>query len=906
MKKIFLFLLVGFFAVVVAACGNLPTLESISISGQDVEFYVGEEFNTGELKVVAKLSDASTEDVTDQAVVSQNADMNVAGKYTVTVEYKGLTETYEITVIEDKLLSLTVENAETEYFIGEEVSFDGATGKETYESGRVADADFTTYEVVILDAEGKEYAGAFAKVGKNTVKLTKGEVSYEYDVNVSANLYNSIAAAIAAGVKNANKVASGTASIDNEGYVVEYEYAFGENYTKVVDANGTNHYSLLEDGSAFGIVEGIDWEGNPYMEPAYEPLPEYLLGVDFRAVFNYAYDMYGVEGLVETLAYVGETAINYQEVLPTEVAESAVYAFSYEIVIENFYYYFVNVEFVLDANSEVITEVKVEMNGYYFIYNEVTGEYEQPAEFAETPDFSRVVIANQVVGAQDAENPYPLDELMIQSFELQDEEGNKLEDGAKVTAAMQTAYNIQVVNISPENANAAIDKIKVSFLDEFGMETWSVFGSYDYGYVTFTAYKAGNYQLVIASANVSYTLQVEVAYAELESFAAAVYNEDWWELVEAETATVYAGQVLQFGAIVNDGANPALTATCEGVEITEGEYYEFLANEVGTYVITLTSAVNPEFTATLTVTVEEAPSAADLLNGEYDYNDPWIGSANYVFTPAEEGATNGELVITYEGQGVPGGQAFFTYSYDGEWLQVVPQNPGSYNCPFGVELDSSYNLLCTYNGWAQGPLTKVEETVEIEGALDGTYATIFVHPMNGFELAMQLLFNVDGTGYYSLMNGAYEGTFNYTNVEGVISFTNVQALFGAEVVLTATINANVITCKTVFTDAGNELELEYTGGDEVVEQEVTTTPVVGENFVNVSYWGNLVVFTAEEAGTYTIIIDDTIGCLMIESADVWYQPSATVTLEAGQVLEIVVLLNVNGNDQVASLTISLN
>ena len=53
MKKIFLILLVGFFAVVIAACNNLPTLESISIEGQDVEFYVGEEFNTEDL--VAKL-----------------------------------------------------------------------------------------------------------------------------------------------------------------------------------------------------------------------------------------------------------------------------------------------------------------------------------------------------------------------------------------------------------------------------------------------------------------------------------------------------------------------------------------------------------------------------------------------------------------------------------------------------------------------------------------------------------------------------------------------------------------------------------------------------------------------------------------------------------------------------------
>ncbi|MBQ4570068.1 MAG: bacterial Ig-like domain-containing protein [Bacilli bacterium] len=906
MKKIFLFLLVGFFAVVVAACGNLPTLESISISGQDVEFYVGEEFNTGELKVVAKLSDASTEDVTNQAVVSQEADMNKAGKYTVTVTYKGLKETYEITVIEDKLLSVNLENVETEYNIGDEVSFEGVVAKETYESGRVADADLATYDVVIKDAEGKEYTGAFAKVGKNTVKVSKGEVAYEFEVNVAANLYTSVLDAITAGVKNADKVANGTALIDNEGYVVDYEFAFGDNYTKVVDANGTTHYTLLEDGSAFGVVEGIDWEGNPYMEPAYEPLPEYLLGVDFRAVFNYAYDMYGVEGLVETLAYAGFDAINYQEVLPTEVTDSATYGFSYEIIIENFYYYFVNVEFVLDANSEVITEVKVEMNGYYFIYNEVTGEYEQPAEFGETPDFSRVVNANQVIGERNAENPYPLEELMIQSFELQDEEGNKLEDGAKVTAAMKTAYNIQVVNISPENANAAIDKIKVSFLDEFGMETWSVFGSYDYGYVTFTAYKAGNYQLVIYSANVSYTLQVEVAYAELESFNAAVYDADWWELVEAETATVYAGQVLQFGAIVNDGANPALTATCEGAEITEGEYYEFLANEVGTYVITLTSAVNPEFTATLTVTVEEAPSIAELLNGTYEYSDPWIGSATYVFTPASEGAANGELVITYEGQGIPAGTAYFMYEYVEGWLQAVPQNPGSYNCPFGVELDSSFKLLCTYNGWAQGELTKAEEKVEIEGALNGSYATIYVHPKNGFEFEMKLLFNVDGTGYYSFMNGQYEGTFEYTNVEGVITFTNIEVLFGAEVELSATISENVITCTAVFTDAGNELALEYTGGDEVEEPEVTTTPVVGDNFVNVSYWGSLVTFTAEEAGTYTIIIDDTIGCLMIESAGVWYQPSATVTLEAGQVLEIVVLLNVNGNDQVASLTISLN
>lgn len=907
MKKLFLLLLVGFFAVVVAACSNLPTLESISIEGQDIEFYVGEEFNAGDLKVVAKLSDASIEDVTDQATVSHKADMNKAGKYTVTVTYKGLTETYEITVIDDVLVSLAVENLKTEYFIGEELSFEGAVAKETFESGKVVDADLASYDVVIKDAEGKEYAGAFAKVGKNTVVLAKGAFTYEFDVNVNANLYSSVLDAIAAGVQNLDKVSNGTASLDNEGYVVDYEFAFGDNYTKVVDSNGTNHFTLLEDGSAFGIVEGLDWEGNPFMEPSYEPIPEYLKGVDFRSVLSYAYDMYGVEGLVETLAYAGETAINYQEVLPTEVNESAVYAFSYEIIIEDFYYNFVNVEFTLDANTEVITDVKVEIKGYMFAYNEETGEYEQPTEFTETPDFTRVVTANQVIGERNAENPYPIEELYINSFDVLDENGNKLESGATITAPLQTSYSLEIANLNPETANPAIDKINVLFLDAEGSEVYTVFGSYEFGYVTFTAYQAGTYQLVISSANVNYAFQLEVAYAPLESFVAGVYDEDWWGLVEADSATVYAGQTLQFGAVVNDGANPALVATCEGVEITEGEYYEFVASEVGTYVITLTSSVNPEFTAALTVIVEEAPSAADLLNGEYEYNDPWLGSANYVFTPAEEGAANGELVITYEGQGIPAGTGYFTYEYVDGSLQVVPQNPGSYNCPFGVELDEAYNLVCTYNGWAQGELNKVEEVIKVEGALNGTYATIYVHPMNGFELAMELLFNVDGTGYYSLMNGAYEGTFNYINAEGVITFSNIEALFGALVELTATISDNVITCTSVFTDAEMELELEYTGGNEVEEVEATTTPVVGENTVFVSMMGTELFFTPTETGTYTISIDEEIAGILIENTDEWYLAEYTLELEANVTLLIVVTTATwTTPEQNAVLTITLN
>ena len=904
MKKIFLILLVGFFAVVIAACNNLPTLESISIEGQDVEFYVGEEFNTEDLVVTAKLSDASTEVVTSQAQVSHEVDTNTPGSYTVTVTYKGLVKTYTVTVLADTLLSLEVEGLNTEYSIGEELSFEGAVVKETYESGRVLDADLSTYEVVIKAAD-KEYTGAFCQVGENTVVLKKGEISYEFKVNVAANLYTSILDAVEAAKANAGKVSKGIAIIDNEGYVQEQSYAFGQDYTNISGADGTSHYFSLPDGTVFGLVEGIDWEGNPYVEPAYEPLTENLLGADFRPVLNYNYDMFGVESLVETLAFVGATAINYQEVLPTEVADKIVYGFSYELIIEDFYYYFVNAEFTLDANTDVITSVNVEMKGWMYVYNETSGEYEQPTEFV-TPDFTRVVTVTQEIGERNAENPYPLDKMFIQSFDVEDAEGNKLEDGATITAPLKEDVYLAITNLTPETANASIDQIKVTFLDETGFETWSVFGSYDFGYVSFAAYQAGNYVLVISSANVTYTYNLVVDYSPVESFAAAVYNDDWMELVEADSATVYVNQVLQFGAVVNSGANNACTAVCEGATIKEGEYLEFVAATVGTYVITITSSVNPEFTATLTVNVEEAPSIAEILNGKYQFNSAMLGSAIYEFTPESEGAVKGQLVITYEGAYVGTGEGYFNYEFVDGWLQVNAQNAGSYNCPFGVEIDEQYNLLCTYNFFAQGELVKYEETESIEGALVGLYAATFVHPMNGFEFVMELVFAADGTGSYALMNNAYEGTFKYTNAEGVITFSEVTAIFGADVELTATIADNVITAKTVFTDAGNELELAYTGGA-AVQEEATTTPVVGENVVFVSMMGTELIFTPEESGSYTISIDGNIAGILIENTDEWYLAEYTLDLEANVPLQIVIVTATwSTPDQNTTLTITKN
>ena len=220
------------------------------------------------------------------------------------------------------------------------------------------------------------------------------------------------------------------------------------------------------------------------------------------------------------------------------------------------------------------------------------------------------------------------------------------------------------------------------------------------------------------------------------------------------------------------------------------------------------SVENEAIKATLTVTVKEAPSVAELLNGTYQFVSMMVGTATYEFTPESEGATKGQLVITYEGPYVGEGKGYFNYEYVDGYLYTTPQNVGSYNCIFGVTLGAQFDLQCTYNGWEQGALTKVEN---VENALSGTYNSTFTHPMNGMAFAMALTFNADGTGSYSLMNGAYEGSFAYELNEGTILFSDVVAIFGAEVSFFAVVDGNVITCTTAFSDAGYELELEYVG-----------------------------------------------------------------------------------------------
>ena len=109
-------------------------------------------------------------------------------------------------------------------------------------------------------------------------------------------------------------------------------------------------------------------------------------------------------------------------------------------------------------------------------------------------------------------------------------------------------------------------------------------------------------------------------------------------------------------------------------------------------------------------------------------------------------------------------------------------------------------------------LTTVTVSLKEEGAdegLTGTFTAEFVHPMLGMAYSFKINFLTETTGTYELMNGAYIGSFEYSESNGLVSFTNVSSLYGEVVTLVGIYADGVLTCTTTAAD-GLDQTLNYT------------------------------------------------------------------------------------------------
>ena len=338
-----------------------------------------------------------------------------------------------------KGVDVVADKAKTYYNIGDELSTEGVVVYETYSNTLTADTvssttDLSGYTVEVEDAEGNLVTGEFTNYGVYTVTVTSGTVSDSYKVTVGAVLYDSAVDALEIGLENSDKIAGGKAVVDNSGYVQEFSFEFGENYTYILEGKDEYHYQLLANGTVFGVQNIYsEYDYEYFVSAIYDADVEHLGGVYYSSLDS-EYPAHGTTELLEQLLEYGqsEEAKNFKEGFANNCpvcGTHTAYTFSYSIAVGEWWPtdYNVQVTFSLDDESKAIISAEVVIAGTDYVYDEATDSYVPNTEATE-PDYVKHITINQYVGERVAQNSYDPAEIIFESFDLTNAADEKYEN----------------------------------------------------------------------------------------------------------------------------------------------------------------------------------------------------------------------------------------------------------------------------------------------------------------------------------------------------------------------------------------------------------------------------------------------------------------------------------------------
>ncbi|MBR5459674.1 MAG: bacterial Ig-like domain-containing protein, partial [Clostridia bacterium] len=156
---------------------NASPIESLTVNGAKTAYCIGDEFEMSGMTVTANYADGTTSVVTNKVGVS-GFDTTTVGTKTVTLTYKDVPVSYDITVSEIELASIAVEKLpdKTKYSVGEPFSAAGIKIVAIYNNGDTVDV---TADAVIGTADTSE-------AGKKTVTVTYEGKATSFDVFVKS------------------------------------------------------------------------------------------------------------------------------------------------------------------------------------------------------------------------------------------------------------------------------------------------------------------------------------------------------------------------------------------------------------------------------------------------------------------------------------------------------------------------------------------------------------------------------------------------------------------------------------------------------------------------------------------------------------------------------------------------
>lgn len=666
-------LLVIGLTLALAGCKGEATLEKIELEGYVQDFFVGDEFDTGaDFAVWAVYSDGKREQVTEGYTVRQESGMNMytPGDYMITVEYGGKKQVYTVYVNSDdstlKKLAVDSGDVKTAFKLGELFDFSGIRIVASYEnnSGRTfdivyTDADLRIFDLTVADSNGNVTKTAFEEFGKHTVTVAYDNVSASYEVDVQGVDLDTVQSAIYVAKYGVRYISGGklhetVVSAENATTYSDYIYEFGNNYTHIledVDAGELStdreyHFSIdKETGTLVNatLENGQMITGNVYTT-------DMMLGPSFF-LWWYTEQANGIEQAIEALYNVAMTDPNLDLTESADV-QNRTYRFSFgrkmKLTIQassRDFFFLTEVEFKLDENYAIVSA-----SMYQSIYPEgfVTDEngHTAPGD-GQTPEMATTIVCEQFIGSRTAQNPYELENLLIQDFDLVFN-GEKLTDDYVFVADALDRVTITVENIYPASASLEYDRMR--FSDSSG---YVVYRTGDQIQLTFTGH--GSYTLVLSTENVTREIHMVITGRPPEELNSEVYREAFDGFVASEEVTVMAGTPLYFAASPNANANDGYSVFLDGeaapapvqTEIGGRKCWMFTADETGTYEIVMTSDVAPEVGCLLTVTVVEQPDLETLLNGSYALTDSENGTYLLTFERNTGTTVCGILTVVY-------------------------------------------------------------------------------------------------------------------------------------------------------------------------------------------------------------------------------------------------------------------
>ncbi|MBQ3505490.1 MAG: hypothetical protein IJA89_01815 [Clostridia bacterium] len=677
-----------------------------------------------------------------------------------------------------------------------------------------------------------------------------------------------VAKALAVATAQKSNVVGGEIAIPREENSGLVTYEFGNSYLHVTDTVGTYvdeyYYSLDANGDLFAVT--VDGDGNVINYGAVNAINEvkYLEGYYFAMLSGYIGEAYGVEDLLNVLYEIGVDDANGDFVA---TVTEGVYSYSF------MYYYEgdlmdVSVSFELNESNYAVEKANVSVDVYGTIHfddewNAIPNYQETEAgsgvyELLEGAEGSNYTYEITQEFESVVENPYVADDLLITSFKAVDAQGNEIGDEVTVKRSMDgnLYYTyIYLAEVLPETAVIGLNAMNVSGEAIDDLKLFASFTTDDYGVpcLSLNSVEVGEYDIVVSVNGIEKALTVKVeqpAPTEINAIRWTFVEEwdDWYseyidvlqsspvsEIVAVVGEDVYVGTTVDYGDsayTATSATEDLLTAeTLSDDAYNEAEAYQVDTSVAGEYEITFTSTAASTVTATLKVTVIDM---ADVLNGEYRYQEDGVNVYKVAFTPNADGATEGTFDMTYQ------------FCEDSEWKAYSAKYAYAWTVEdgFEVSLVNGYDFDETISivaGKVCVASYELEEVTE-ENALFGLWAD---RNAQGLTLA----FNADGTGVFTATeyNAWDDELFTFVQKNATLYFTYTVADDG-------TIAFAQDTSKT---NEGDEIEgvFKYTDTTTFAYMQIgfdysTYTPIYGWAFeLNYTAYEN---FVGEEAYAWPV------------------------------------------------------